>query len=224
MEDEELIKTDFNMIAELGKDPYWNHNNCYYPYLLKQLPKQCQCGLDIGCGKGELTALLAKTVKQVIAVDLADKMIDDAQDHNSADNITYICGNILEMDYAPSTFDVIISSATAHHLPYDWLLEFAREKLRSGGKLIILDLFKAETPIDYAISIIAVVPNVVLNLLRNGHLHKDDHQAAEVWRRHQTHDRYMSLQEIRLLVSRYLPGASVRRKLFWRYTLIWEKD
>jgi 2-polyprenyl-3-methyl-5-hydroxy-6-metoxy-1,4-benzoquinol methylase len=35
--------------------------------------------LDIGCGKGELSFMLAQKSKRVIAVDLADKMIKRAR-------------------------------------------------------------------------------------------------------------------------------------------------
>lgn len=101
MENYDIVKADFNEIAELGSDPKWNHNNCYFPYLLRQIPLGTEICLDIGCGKGELSALLSKRVNRVIAVDLADKMIEYARSNNAAENIEYICGNILDMVYAP---------------------------------------------------------------------------------------------------------------------------
>jgi SAM-dependent methyltransferase len=223
MEDYDIIKADFNEIAELGSDPKWNHNNCYFPHLLRQIPSGTDVCLDIGCGKGELTALLAERAGKVIAVDLADKMINYARSNNAAENIEYICGNILDMDYATSSFDIIISTATAHHLPFDWLLDFAKEKLRSGGKLIILDLAKPDAITDYIVWGFAAVPNIFMNLIKNGRLHKDDPHTADVWRRHGEHDRYMTIREIRSTAAEHIPGAKVRRKLFWRYTLVWEK-
>ena len=107
MEDYNIVKTDFNEIAELGDDPKWNHNNCYFPQLLRHIPEGTEVCLDIGCGKGELSALLAKKVKKVIAVDLADKMIAYACLNNAAGNIEYVCGNILDMHYDPLSFDII---------------------------------------------------------------------------------------------------------------------
>lgn len=223
MDDYDIVRADFNEIAELGNDPKWNHNNCYFPYLLRHVPDNAGICLDIGCGKGELSALLAKKARKVIAVDLAEKMIEYARSNNAADNIEYICGNILEMDYTPSTFDVIISTATAHHLPYDWLLEFAKDKLRTGGKLILLDLAKANAITDYIVWGFAAIPNVIMNLIMNGRLRKDDPHATEVWRRHGEHDTYMTLREIRSLADKHIPGALICRKMFWRYSLIWEK-
>lgn len=223
MEDYDIVKSDFNEIAELGDDPKWNHNNCYFPYLLRHIPGGTGICLDIGCGKGELSALLAKKTKKVIAVDLADEMIAHARLNNAAENIEYVCGNILEMQYDPLSFDVIISTATAHHLPYDWLLEFAKDKLRPGGKLIVLDLVRAASITDYLLWGFAALPNIMMNLIKNGKLNKDDPHARDVWRRHGKHDHYMTIREIRTLVAHYIPGAVVHRKLFWRYSLIWQK-
>ena len=207
----------------MGSDPKWDHNNCYFPDLLRHIPAGAETCLDIGCGKGELSTLLSKRVGKVIAVDIADKMIEYARSNNAAANIEYICGNILEMAYAPSSFDVIISTATAHHLPYDWLLEFAKDKLRPGGKLVLLDLVKADSITDYIVWGFAALPNVIMNLIKNGRLHKDDPHATDVWRRHGKHDRYMTFKEVRSAAAQHIPGAVIRRKLFWRYSLIWEK-
>lgn len=223
MENYDFVRSDFNEIAELGDDPKWNHNNCYYPYLLRHVPAAAEVCIDIGCGKGELSALLAEKVRKVISVDLADRMIEYARTNNPAENIEYICGNILDMSFAPLSFDVIISTATAHHLPYDWLLEFAKEKLRPGGKLILLDIAKASSFADYLIWGSAALPNVIMNLIKNGKLRKDDPHSTEVWRKHGAHDHYMTVHEVRSLAAQHLPDAAVHRKLFWRYSLIWEK-
>ncbi|KPU42974.1 ubiquinone/menaquinone biosynthesis C-methyltransferase UbiE [Oxobacter pfennigii] len=223
-ENYDIVKSDFNEIAELGSEPKWNHNNCYFSHLLQHIPTGTETCLDIGCGKGDLSALLSKRVGKVIAVDLADKMIEFARSNNAAENIEYICGNVLDMEYAPLSFDIIISTATAHHLPYDWLLEFAKDKLRPGGKLILLDLAKASSIMDYMVWGFAAFPNVIMNLIKNGKLRKDDPHTTEVWRRHGKHDRYMTLHQIRLVAAQHIPGAVVRRKLFWRYSLIWQKN
>jgi ubiquinone/menaquinone biosynthesis C-methylase UbiE len=84
MENYDIVKADFNEIAELGSDPKWNHNNCYFPYLLRQIPSEAETCLDIGCGKGELSKLLSERVNKVIAVDFADKMIEYARSNNAA--------------------------------------------------------------------------------------------------------------------------------------------
>ena len=222
VEDYNVVKNDFNEISELD-DPKWNHNNCYFKQLMKLIPDNVNTCLDIGCGKGELSFMLSQKSKRVIAVDLADKMIERAKILHANKNIEYICGNILDMKFENNSLDVIITTATAHHLPYEWLLSFAKDKLKKGGKLIILDLVKAKSLTDYIIWGSAFFPNIVMNFIKNGRLKKDDEHAKEVWERHGRHDTYMTMDEIRSLANKHIPTAKIQRKLFWRYLLVWQK-
>lgn len=222
MENYEIVKSDFNEISELA-EPKWNHNNCYFNYLLKLVPDNVDNCLDIGCGKGGLSFLLSKKSKKVMAIDIADKMIEKAKKLYSNTNIEYTCENVLNVKFNPNSLDIIITTATAHHLPYEWLLCFAKEKLKKGGKLIVLDLVKAETLSDYIIWGGAFFPNIIMSLIKNGRLKKDDEHSKNVWEKHGEHDTYMTMREIKAFVKKHLPNAIVKRKLFWRYILIWEK-
>jgi len=222
MEDYNVVKNDFNEISQLD-ELKWNHNNCYFKYLIKFVPNTAEICLEIGCGKGELSFMLSNKSKRVIAVDLADKMIERAKVLHSNKNIEYICGNILDIKFENNSLDVIVTTATAHHLPYKWLLCFAKDKLKKGGKLIILDLARAKSLSDYIIWGGAFIPNIIMNLIKNGRLQKDDAHSKEVWERHCEHDTYMTVEEIKSLVQRHIPTAKVKRKLFWRYSLVWEK-
>lgn len=141
MEDYNIVKNDFNEISQLNESK-WNHNNCYFKHLIKLLPNTAETCLEIGCGKGKLSFMLSKKSTKVIAVDLADKMIERAKVLHPNKNIEYIYGNIIDMKFDNSSLDVIITTATLHHLPYEWwFLGFAKDKLKKGGKLIILETF-----------------------------------------------------------------------------------
>ncbi len=222
MEDYKVVKDDFNQISELD-ELKWNHNNCYFKHLIKYVPEHIETCLDIGCGKGELSFMLSKRSEKVIAVDLAEKMIEKAKTLYSNENIEYICGNILNMEFDNNSLDIIITTATAHHLPFEWLLSFAKDKLKKGGKLIVLDLVQAKSLSDYIIWGSAFIPNIVMNLINNHRLQKDDIHSKEIWERHGEHDTYMTMDEIRSIAKRHIPTAKIRRKLFWRYLLIWQK-
>ncbi|NLY46074.1 MAG: class I SAM-dependent methyltransferase [Tissierella sp.] len=223
MEDYNSVKRDFNEISELD-EPKWNHNICYFNHLVKLIPNDMDTCLEIGCGKGELSSMLSEKCNKVIAVDLADKMIENAKVLYPRDNIEYICENILEMKFEDNSLDVIITTATAHHLPYEWLLNFAKDKLKKDGKLIILDLVEPKSVVDYISWGSAFLPNIIMNLIKNGRLQKDDAHSKEVWERHGKNDTYMTLDEIKLLAKKYIPTAKIRRKLFWRYLLVWQKN
>ncbi len=222
MQDYNVVKNDFDEISQLG-ELKWNHNNCYFNQLLKIVPNNVETCLDIGCGKGELSFMLSQKSKNVIAVDLSDKMIEKAKVLHANKNIKYICGNILDMKFENNSIDVIITTATAHHLPYEWLLCFAKDKLKKGGELIILDLAQAESLSDYIIWGSAFLPNIAMNLLKNRRLKKDDEHSKEVWEKHGKHDIYMTIKEIRSLAKKHIPAAKIKRKLFFRYSLIWKK-
>jgi ubiquinone/menaquinone biosynthesis C-methylase UbiE len=222
MEDYNVVKNDFNEISQLD-ELKWNHNNCYFKQLMKLVPNTVETCLEIGCGKGELSFMLSKKSQKVIAVDLSDKMIERAKVLYPNKNIEYICGNILNMKFENNSLDVIITTATAHHLPYEWLLCFAKNKLKKGGKLIILDLVKVKSFSDYIIWGSAFIPNIIMNLLKNGRLQKDDAHSKEVWERHGKHDTYMTMDEIKALAQKHIHTAKVKRKFFWRYSLVWEK-
>jgi ubiquinone/menaquinone biosynthesis C-methylase UbiE len=55
------IQNDFDRIALLEQSG-WNRNNHYYSYLLQQMPSHCENILEIGCGTGTFSRLLAKQV------------------------------------------------------------------------------------------------------------------------------------------------------------------
>ncbi|WP_024832731.1 class I SAM-dependent methyltransferase [Ruminiclostridium josui] len=222
MENYDVVKKDFNEISDIVEDR-WNHNNCYFKNIVKYLSEDNEVILEIGCGKGELSNLLAKKSDHVIAVDLADRMIEKAISQYGYKNIDFVSKNILDMEFEENSLDAIVTTATAHHLPYEWLLLFALRTLKPRGKLIILDLYKVNTFTDMLLNLLAVIPNMFMNIVHNKKIKSGDEHSREVWKRHGEHDTYMTLEEMHMLVQKYLPGAVIRRKLFWRYLMIWEK-
>ncbi len=222
MENYEIVIKDFDEIADLT-EPKWNHNNCYFPKILKLLPRKMENVLDIGCGKGELSYLLANKCDKVTAVDISPKMICAAKLKHFKNNIDYINGNILNLDFSDGSFDAIVTTATAHHLPFEWLLTFAKNKLKKDGFIIILDLAEAKTIFDYLFWGSAFFPNIFMNIIYNGNIKKDDEHARNIWKKHGEHDKYMTINEIKKIANIIIPGASIKRKLFFRYFLIWKK-
>ena len=92
--DRQKIRDDFDRIALYDRE-MWNHNNHYHPFLLKQLPRG-NIALDIGCGTGEFSRLIAQRFDRVIALDLSPKTIEIAR-QRSQDyrNIDYRVADIL---------------------------------------------------------------------------------------------------------------------------------
>jgi hypothetical protein len=59
MSAQSTVQEDFDRIALVsGED--WDHNRHYYAYLLSHVPEGCGSALEIGCGTGSFTRLLAQ--------------------------------------------------------------------------------------------------------------------------------------------------------------------
>ena len=96
--------------------------------------------LDVACGKGVITPLLyERSKKEVIAIDISDKMIAGAiEKYHNNPNYHFICGDFLGYNF-DKTFDyVIIYNAYPHFLDVELLKEKAYKVLNEKGKLVIM--------------------------------------------------------------------------------------
>jgi SAM-dependent methyltransferase len=216
----DTIRADFDRIALLPDDG-WNHNHHYHDYLLRQLPARCSSALDIGCGTGAFARQLAGRAEHVLALDLSPRMIEIARERSASyPNIEYQVADILEWEFPRQHFDCIASIAAFHHLPMAALLPRVRGALGEQGVLLVLDLYKASTFMDYLVGAAAFPANGFARLAHSGRL-TVPREVKEAWAEHGRHDRYLTLPEVRRLCTEHLPGAVVKRHLFWRYSLTW---
>lgn len=220
----ELVRRDFDCIALLSTDEGWEHNNHYHGFLLKNIPEKCVCALDIGCGTGEFTRLLAKRTVRVIGIDLSPIMVQIARERSKDyPNMEYHVANVIEWDFQPQKYDYIVSIATFHHLPMESMLEKVKVSLKIGGILAILDLYKQRSVYDIFTNFIAVPANIALKLIKNGTL-KQSKESKAAWSEHGKRDQYPQLSYIRQICDSILPGALIKRHLFWRYSIVWKKS
>ncbi|MDR0343268.1 MAG: class I SAM-dependent methyltransferase [Nocardiopsaceae bacterium] len=100
--------------------------------------------LDIGCGGGYLTRLLAAAVGpagQVTGVDPAAGAVRHAQRRAPA-NCSYLVGVAQDLDLPDRSFDVVTSTLATHHIPEAELAAAFSEMfrvLRPGGTLLAAD-------------------------------------------------------------------------------------
>ncbi|GCE24193.1 class I SAM-dependent methyltransferase [Dictyobacter kobayashii] len=227
--DTETVRADFDRIALLAPESEhgrWNHNNHYHPFLLAQLPAQCDHALDLGCGTGDFARLLAARSKHVLAMDLSPQMIQRARMQSSASpNIEFVAADALLWDFQPGQFDYVSSIATLHHIPLEEILIRMKEALAPGGTLAVLDLY-AHRPSDLFIDLAAIPINLVMERIKNGHRPPGSQAAREAMAAHYAHDSHlwmMPLAQIRHICHKILPGARVTRHLYWRYSIVWQK-
>jgi ubiquinone/menaquinone biosynthesis C-methylase UbiE len=217
------IQADFDRIALLSTDE-WNHNDYYHGFLLKHLPSPCAEALDIGCGSGTFSRLLAQRCKQVLALDLSPQMIQVARERSRPySNIDFRVADVTTWQFPAKRFDCIASIATLHHLPFGETLANMKRALKPGGALLILDLFQGQGPLDWLASALALPMDIGLRFIKRGRL-REPAEVRAAWDAHGRHDSYLTLSEIRKTCADVLPGASVTRHLLWRYSLIWKKE
>jgi len=94
--------------------------------------------LDIACGEGYGSALLAEVAKSVVGVDISDEAIDHASKTYLQENLRFIQGSAIELNFPDASFDAIVSFETIEHLAEQeqMLTELCRV-LRPDGILII---------------------------------------------------------------------------------------
>lgn len=217
------IQADFDKIASLDADT-WNHNNHYHPYLLKQIPENCNTALEIGCGTGSFSRLLAQKANHVIALDLSPAMIKIAKQRSAAyPNISYQIADVLAWDFLKENFDCIVSIATMHHLPLELILQQVKSGLKPNGRLMVLDLFQAEGIRDLLINLWAVPLHLILKLKNNGRL-GESKEIQDAWAEHGKYDHYLPVSQVRRVCNELLPGAIIKKHLFWRYSVVWQNQ
>ena len=216
------IRNDFDCLAVYDREQ-WNHNNHYHSFLLKQLPNHCKTVLDIGCGTGEFSRLLAKRSARVIAIDLSPKMIEVAKQRSREFlNIDFQVADVLQWPFPVEQFDAIASIAVLHHLPIEILLPSLKAALKPGGALVILDLFAPETVQDRISDLVAVPLNWIFQTIRNRRIQASP-EAIAAMKAHALTDQYLTLSQANQIYSCSMKGAKIRKHLFWRYSAVWQK-
>jgi ubiquinone/menaquinone biosynthesis C-methylase UbiE len=100
--------------------------------------------LDVGCGTGYLSRILAPVVApdgHVTGLDPSPAMIEYATERAPA-NCTYVVGEGQDLPFPDGSFDLVVSSLAVHHMPADARPEALRQMfrvLRPGGRLLIAE-------------------------------------------------------------------------------------
>jgi SAM-dependent methyltransferase len=93
--------------------------------------------LDVGCGPGQLTALLAGVAASVTGIDFSPGMIAEARERYP--DIEFHVANTEQLSFEDHRFDVVVCSYVAHHLarPLAAFRELHRV-IAPGGRLVVI--------------------------------------------------------------------------------------
>ena len=108
--------------------------------------------LDLGCGSGWATRLLARTVGegpegfgQVVGVDVSDEMIRRARAASKDfDNVMYVCGSAQQIPWEENFFDKVLSVESFYYYADQEraLAELFRVMAPQGRLFILINLYK----------------------------------------------------------------------------------
>ncbi|MFO0952663.1 MAG: methyltransferase domain-containing protein [Isosphaeraceae bacterium] len=219
----ERLRADFDRIARLP-GPGLDHNSRCHDFLLSQLPPRVGEALEVGSGKGEFSLRLAGRSGRVLGLDLSPEMVRTASERAASagcGHVSFEAGDFLEAEFEPGRFDAVVSIATLHHVPLAPALQRLAGWLRPGGVLAVLDLYRSSSASDRVLDGVSVVLNPFHRLWSEGRL-RPPAEVRAAWQAHGVHDRYPTVAEVREAAGP-LPGARVRRHLFWRYSLVWTR-
>jgi ubiquinone/menaquinone biosynthesis C-methylase UbiE len=97
---------------------------------------------DLGCGTGQLSALVAPYVREVLAVDGSPDMLDAARARlKDYRNIELRTGSLEALPVDHDQLDIAMLGLVLHHVPDPvMVLSEAGRVLRAGGRVLIIDM------------------------------------------------------------------------------------
>lgn len=94
--------------------------------------------IDIACGEGYGSNILADTALEIIGVDISAETIELAKAKYQKQNLTFLSGSILDIPCQENCFDVAISFETLEHIrQHDEMIQELKRVLKPDGILII---------------------------------------------------------------------------------------
>jgi len=108
-------------------------------------PKQGAFCLDVACGTGDVTGLLAEKYSdgEIEGVDLTPEMIRIAEERNKNPRVHFRCGDMSRLDLPDRSVDILTGSYAIRNAPdlETVLAEFGRV-MKAGGRAAFLDFSK----------------------------------------------------------------------------------
>ncbi|MDF2940362.1 MAG: methyltransferase protein [Gammaproteobacteria bacterium] len=133
---EKISFTGERYIPTLGEEMMYEH---LHRYALCEKLAADKVVLDVACGEGYGSAILAKSAKKVIAIDIAENAIEHAKSqYSQVPNIEFICGSCTALPIDSGSVDLIVSFETIEHLvEQEAMLKEFKRVLKPNGALVI---------------------------------------------------------------------------------------
>lgn len=212
-----VLATVIQRIDRFNAAHPWSHNDIYHRWVLRQLPPRMLRTLDVGCGTGNLVLAVSARAEVAEGIDADAAVIEIARQRSAGrTNAVFSAGDFRDL-HSDGQYDAVTALAVVHHLPLATTLVRMRTLLAPGGTLVIVGCYQAATRLDFLTQLAAVPANMIIGLARTAHA-----AEARVAMSAPTTPPQTSLAEVRQVAAEVLPGARIRRRLFWRYSLTYQ--
>jgi len=151
---DEKLQLEFNRWAEAGEGPKMEQHHLDITEKTIRLMnlRPGERILDLGCGSGWATRLLARMVGegpegfgQVVGVDVSDEMIRVARaDSKEFENVMFVWGSATQIPWEENFFDKVLSIESFYYWPDQerGLAELFRVMAPKGRLFILINLYK----------------------------------------------------------------------------------
>jgi SAM-dependent methyltransferase len=110
-------------------------------WVLMNLPERAPRAVDLGCGAGRHSVVLADHAERVLAVDVSVRMLDIARTQRARPNVDYQQRGVLDVTVQDGPFEVVLSVHALHHVGDPaTVLPHVRSLVAPGGRLIVADI------------------------------------------------------------------------------------
>ena len=182
-------------------------------YLDRTVPRRGERAVDLGCGTGVHTEILADRYRQVLAVDVSEPMLAAARTQRRRPGVVYWHGDFLTLDPVwDGTFDLVFSAFVFHHVhPLEDGLRLVRTLVRPGGHAVLIDVAD-DRPRSRLWFHRRAAGALVTDLLRCRRPVRESFELFRLsrhpaWLDHLTADRPISVGELQRRYGAVLPGA-----------------
>ncbi|MCW2524522.1 MAG: glycosyl transferase family 2 [Frankiales bacterium] len=141
------------MAESSGRDIEWTGERCvpwspdiqviyehYHRYAIARDLARGKRVLDLGCGEGYGSALLAEVAREVVGVDIDEAAVEHARRTYSAPNLTFESGSMVNTSLLSdeAEFDVVVCFDAIEHVDdHEAVMKLARGRLAADGVLLL---------------------------------------------------------------------------------------